>query len=56
MIHCFSPRTPLHLACAQGHENVVQELLEWKAKTNIGDADSRTPLMKVCAVVSRTSV
>ncbi|KAL8595237.1 hypothetical protein ACOMHN_043389 [Nucella lapillus] len=39
-------RTPLHLACAQGHDNVVQELLEWKAKTNIGDADSRTPLMK----------
>ncbi|KAK7503607.1 hypothetical protein BaRGS_00005146 [Batillaria attramentaria] len=39
-------RTPLHLACAQGHERIVQELLEWKAKTNIGDADSRTPLMK----------
>ncbi|XP_076469124.1 uncharacterized protein LOC143299673 isoform X3 [Babylonia areolata] len=39
-------RTPLHLACCQGHERVVQILLEWKAKTNIGDADSRTPLMK----------
>ncbi|XP_070192077.1 ankyrin repeat domain-containing protein 26-like isoform X3 [Littorina saxatilis] len=39
-------RTPLHLACAQGYEKIVQELLEWKAKTNVGDADSRTPLMK----------
>ncbi|XP_067684911.1 ankyrin repeat domain-containing protein 26-like [Haliotis asinina] len=39
-------RTPLHLACAQGNAKVVQELLEWKAKTNIGDNNSKTPLMK----------
>ncbi|XP_071083099.1 ankyrin repeat domain-containing protein 26-like isoform X2 [Haliotis cracherodii] len=39
-------RTPLHLACARGNAKVVQELLEWKAKTNIGDNNSKTPLMK----------
>ncbi|KAK6177563.1 hypothetical protein SNE40_015640 [Patella caerulea] len=39
-------RTPLHLACARGHAAVVQELLEWKAKTNLGDNDANTPLMK----------
>ncbi|XP_035827366.1 ankyrin repeat domain-containing protein 36B, partial [Aplysia californica] len=39
-------RTPLHLACIQGHDQIVQELLEWKAKTNIGDNQSRTPLMR----------
>ncbi|XP_021371833.1 ankyrin repeat domain-containing protein 26-like isoform X2 [Mizuhopecten yessoensis] len=39
-------RTALHLACAQGHSGVVQELLEWHAKTNIGDNDTKTPLIK----------
>ena len=40
-------RTPLHLACAAGHAAVVQELLEWNAKTNVGDGQTKTPLMKV---------
>ena len=40
-------RTPLHLACAKGHSEVIQVLLEWKAKLNVGDNDARTPLMKV---------
>ncbi|CAG5117919.1 unnamed protein product, partial [Candidula unifasciata] len=39
-------RTPLHLACVQGHEHIVQELLEWKAKANIGDNQAKTPLMR----------
>ncbi|XP_053377112.1 ankyrin repeat domain-containing protein 26-like isoform X23 [Mercenaria mercenaria] len=39
-------RTPLHLACAQGHADVVRELLEWNARTNIGDSQGKTPLMK----------
>ncbi|XP_033746660.1 ankyrin repeat domain-containing protein 26-like isoform X4 [Pecten maximus] len=39
-------RTALHLACVQGHSGVVQELLEWHAKTNVGDNDSKTPLIK----------
>lgn len=40
-------RTPLHLACAKGHAKIVQELLEWKAKINVGDNDACTPLIKV---------
>ncbi|CAL1526233.1 unnamed protein product [Lymnaea stagnalis] len=39
-------RTPLHLACVRGHVYVVQLLLEWKAKPNIGDSQARTPLMR----------
>ncbi|XP_052779634.1 ankyrin repeat domain-containing protein 26-like isoform X5 [Mya arenaria] len=39
-------RTALHLACVQGHARVVQELLEWNVKTNIGDSHAQTPLMK----------
>ena len=41
-------RTPLHIACARGHEDVITELLQWKAKTNVGDNAACTPLMKVC--------
>ena len=40
-------RTPLHLACVQGHTKVVQELLEWGGKTSVGDNQAKTPLMKV---------
>ncbi|XP_055882391.1 trichohyalin-like isoform X3 [Biomphalaria glabrata] len=39
-------RTPLHLACVRGYSEIVQELLEWKAKANVGDNHSRTPLMR----------
>ncbi|KAK3608359.1 hypothetical protein CHS0354_030820 [Potamilus streckersoni] len=39
-------RTPLHLAVVKGHANIVQELLEWNAKTNVGDNQAKTPLMK----------
>ncbi|KAG2460317.1 ANR26 protein, partial [Polypterus senegalus] len=39
-------RTPLHLACAQGHAEVVRLLLDNKAKLNLCDNDYRTPLMK----------
>ncbi|CAG2196431.1 Ankyrin repeat domain-containing protein 7,Ankyrin repeat domain-containing protein 26 [Mytilus edulis] len=39
-------RTPLHLACVKGNKPVVQELLEWHAKPNIGDNEGKTPLLK----------
>ncbi|XP_060576526.1 ankyrin repeat domain-containing protein 26-like isoform X30 [Ruditapes philippinarum] len=39
-------RTPLHLACAQGHADVVEALLEWNARVNVGDNQGKTPLMK----------
>ena len=47
--HNFYFRTPLHYACARGHVGVVTELLEWvkNKKVNVGDADQKTPLMKV---------
>ena len=41
-------RTPLHLACARGHVEIVEELLVWNAKLNIADNQNKTPLMKVC--------
>lgn len=40
-------RTALHLACVKGNKPIVQELLEWHAKPNIGDNDGKTPLLKV---------
>ena len=43
----FSSRTPLHLACACGLDEVAQFLLANKAKTSLCDNDGRTPLMKV---------
>ncbi|XP_041110509.1 ankyrin repeat domain-containing protein 26-like isoform X2 [Polyodon spathula] len=39
-------RTPLHLACANGHVEVVHFLTESKAKLNLCDNDNRSPLMK----------
>jgi hypothetical protein len=41
-------RTALHLACARGHADIVKVLLEWHAKSNVGDGESKTPLLKVC--------
>ena len=43
----FFFRTALHLACAQGKEDIVKLLLENNAKTNLCDNYGRTPLMKV---------
>lgn len=40
-------RTPLHIACACGHVEVVQFLLECKAKLNLCDNQNRSALMKV---------
>ncbi|XP_068788624.1 ankyrin repeat domain-containing protein 26 isoform X4 [Struthio camelus] len=39
-------RTPLHLACANGHSEVVMYLVENKCKLNLCDSDNRSPLMK----------
>ncbi|KAM6290360.1 ankyrin repeat domain-containing protein 26 [Porphyrio hochstetteri] len=39
-------RTPLHLACAYGHVDVVTYLVENKCKLNLFDSDNRSPLMK----------
>ncbi|XP_064302817.1 ankyrin repeat domain-containing protein 26 isoform X2 [Phalacrocorax carbo] len=39
-------RTPLHLACANGHVDVVTYLVENKCKLNLFDSDNRSPLMK----------
>ncbi|KAM8979143.1 uncharacterized protein ACOB8E_001208 isoform 3-T15 [Sarcophilus harrisii] len=39
-------KTPLHLACANGHPDVVSFLVERNCKLNLLDNDSRTPLKK----------
>ncbi|XP_041444467.1 ankyrin repeat domain-containing protein 26 isoform X2 [Xenopus laevis] len=39
-------RTPLHIACANGHLDAVKLLLESKSKLNLCDNDSRSPLLK----------
>ncbi|XP_031657129.1 ankyrin repeat domain-containing protein 26 isoform X6 [Oncorhynchus kisutch] len=39
-------RTALHIACANGHTDVVQFLVESKAKLNLCDNQNRSPLMK----------
>ncbi|XP_074123931.1 LOW QUALITY PROTEIN: uncharacterized protein LOC141543029 [Sminthopsis crassicaudata] len=39
-------RTCLHLACANGHLDVVSLLIERKCELNLLDRDSRTPFMK----------
>ncbi|XP_035750806.1 ankyrin repeat domain-containing protein 26 [Egretta garzetta] len=38
--------TPLHLACANGHVDVVTYLVENNCKLNLFDNDNRSPLMK----------
>jgi len=43
---CFC-RTALHLACANGHSEVVALLLERKCQLNLGDSENKTALMKV---------
>ncbi|XP_030912767.1 ankyrin repeat domain-containing protein 26-like [Geospiza fortis] len=39
-------KTALHLACANGHVDVVTFLVENKCKLNLFDNDNRSPLMK----------
>ncbi|NXD33698.1 ANKR7 protein, partial [Copsychus sechellarum] len=39
--------TALHLACANGHVDVVLYLVENKCKLNLFDNDNRSPLIKV---------
>ncbi|XP_034624655.1 ankyrin repeat domain-containing protein 36C-like isoform X12 [Trachemys scripta elegans] len=39
-------RTPLHLACANGHLDVVTYLVDNKCKLNLCDNNNRSPLMK----------
>ncbi|KAK0133972.1 Ankyrin repeat domain-containing protein 7 [Merluccius polli] len=39
-------RTPLHIACASGHVDVVQFLVESKVKLNLCDNQNRSALMK----------
>ncbi|MBN3295306.1 ANR26 protein, partial [Amia calva] len=39
-------RTPLHLACAFGHADIVTFLAEKNAKLNLCDNQNRSPLMK----------
>lgn len=46
-VSCFICRTALHLACAQGKEDIVKFLLANNAKSNLCDNLGRTPLMKV---------
>ncbi|XP_035110105.1 LOW QUALITY PROTEIN: ankyrin repeat domain-containing protein 7 [Callithrix jacchus] len=38
-------RTPLHLACANGHTNVVLFLIEQKCKINVQDSENKSPLI-----------
>lgn len=46
---CLISRTPLHLACINGHADVVQFLVKKKCKLNPCDKLNKTPLMKVCS-------
>ncbi|XP_043981319.1 ankyrin repeat domain-containing protein 26 isoform X2 [Gambusia affinis] len=39
-------RTPLHIACATGHDEVVQFLIDSNAKLNLRDNQNRSALMK----------
>uniref|UniRef100_A0A8B9T0G3 Ankyrin repeat domain-containing protein 7 n=1 Tax=Anas platyrhynchos TaxID=8839 RepID=A0A8B9T0G3_ANAPL len=42
----FGFRTPLHLACANGHADVVRFLVQEKCLLNLCDNTGRSPLMK----------
>ncbi|XP_004046154.1 ankyrin repeat domain-containing protein 7 [Gorilla gorilla gorilla] len=39
-------RTPLHLACANGHTDVVLFLIEQQCKINVRDSENKSPLIK----------
>ncbi|XP_058282183.1 ankyrin repeat domain-containing protein 7 isoform X1 [Hylobates moloch] len=39
-------RTPLHLACANGHTHVVLFLIEQRCKINVLDSENKSPLIK----------
>lgn len=39
---------PLHIACARGHENTVNKLIQKGASTNAWDTDGKTPLYRSC--------
>lgn len=45
--YSHSYRTALHLACANGHPEVVTLLTDNKCELNYGDNDDRTALIKV---------
>ncbi|XP_064495630.1 ankyrin repeat domain-containing protein 7-like [Pseudopipra pipra] len=45
-------RTPLHLASANGHADVVRYLLRKNSQPNLTDNFKRTALMKVCGMPS----
>ncbi|XP_054350412.1 ankyrin repeat domain-containing protein 7 isoform X3 [Pongo pygmaeus] len=38
--------TPLHLACANGHTDVVLFLIEQQCKINVQDSENKSPLIK----------
>lgn len=42
-------RTALHLACANGHPEVVTLLADSKCQLNLCDTENRTALVKVCS-------
>lgn len=39
---------PLHIACARGHKNTVNELIQKGASINAWDKDGKTPLYRSC--------
>uniref|UniRef100_A0A673TJ21 Uncharacterized protein n=1 Tax=Suricata suricatta TaxID=37032 RepID=A0A673TJ21_SURSU len=49
-------RTPLHLACANGHSEVVTVLVERKCHLNLYDNENRTALMKAVQCADEKSV
>lgn len=51
---CLISRTPLHLACINGHADVVQFLVDKKCKLNPCDRLDKSPLIKVCRIFDDT--
>lgn len=49
---CLIFRTPLHLASANGHADVVRYLARKNCQLNLADNFKRTPLMKVSGLCS----